>query len=1486
MLTLSNQNKNKNFNKTTLVDKKVEQETISQAGSKENSFAAPMSRATDATTLLDTVNHNTTIINHPSQSLNNIATSSSSQNRTAIPPSSLSTLSTPSSQLSSSLSALSAPPQIIETTSIKQRSKSKVVATPAAKLQSTESSTRLHKSLRKAEFKTSMKPSRPIPHRKFNASKRARRPKAAPASDSDEQFADKTSTSALQRHSQHSIIDPDFDEKYSSPLFTAHARPPNSSTAIVERQMKSLVHLTLPPTPIPIDDELRPDSSPGLDCATVPSAALTRQPSDVSMAVDSAVSSAAVTPRVNIVDEDGQATLHPPRRTGSRSSSRLKQLSHVGLESVVAVVDTDVFMANSRVSKSKQDLQQRIQRQMNFAKQQRRIQLQKQQQEKDLDRIKPHYGGTHFVSREKDLKKSYDRVQQPDCEDLVVDKNSSPELLLMRKSCLMHKILINYSRYCKRTVARASQVEFISGSSRILRAYSEASKTSDIELMTFRLADFLGQARILLGQHKHASRAGNSNKSSRQRKEIEKQNEYNSLMAQHLASNSRSMLSVTSARANFRSKKAELEHKQQELKALSDAVKASPLVDNVISASDNAAASEHSDDDHDFDELDVDGQTIELPTRVRSSINLVRDGHALRAARRLTQNSEPISVLDNLELEQMRELHPGLGESAADLPRVSACDTSFITVDMNILHKMIRRLNNGSAPGLSGWTFDMLNTISQDNVCLEGIKCIVSDIINGKLPLAARDMILSSQLIAIPKKDSSKIRPIAVGECIYRLAATYAMSLVRGKYDHLNEHQYGVSIPGGAEQMIHEIQQELSQPNKIAILVDFANAFNSINRAAVLDTVYENETLSPLWNTVNFAYGRSTKLWTRDADIEQHFSHTITSNQGVRQGDPLSSLLFSLAIHRLLESIESKHQVKVRAYLDDVVIVGKPTACASALTDLMNQSKSELNLQVQPDKSMIVHFSQTKLSAPLQRLSSEHHIQVRNGKQATQLLGGFIGEDDDAVSTELQSLVAEKHDIFFETLSEPLLSRQLAMTLLRLVAAPKMNYLLRTHSPARIEAAAQSFSQMVITTFQLKFDIEQTLDQCDTAIQQRFFQQISLPISKTGFGLRDVISLSPACYISSIESAFKCKPAFWQSALESKHQSSLKNNINDCIKEMIELIGKDKVKELLPFRVDDSSNWISRSELSEKNNRLRLQKVLSSAIDKQNHQQMLDSLPSNDKLLRRHYECLAAASAHNWLKCLPTHVHLELSDEAMKRAACQRLFIAPSRWVSDVKLTKCPLCDVDIEQGNFFHSDSCTRINKSARHNRIRDLWAKCCNDWKITCSTEPKFRCPDDEKRPDLELLLRDKPTLVDITIIDPLSNTNIKVRKDVDAACRAAAAAKVHKYKDINKDHYHFVPLVFTTYGGRASETEELISDLTFRASVGEQCVYDPRETLYQLTHGISVILAESSLNSHHEWRTQVIRNVGLVRPAGAAAAANLRRAETDVLMSVGQA
>src|ERR1700734_2964527 len=75
----------------------------------------------------------------------------------------------------------------------------------------------------------------------------------------------------------------------------------------------------------------------------------------------------------------------------------------------------------------------------------------------------------------------------------------------------------------------------------------------------------------------------------------------------------------------------------------------------------------------------------------------------------------------------------------------------------------MRKVANGSAPGPSGWTGELIKALVGDADCLAGLVALVEDIINGDLDDSARKFLLSSSLIA-SEKDSGGFRPIAIGD--------------------------------------------------------------------------------------------------------------------------------------------------------------------------------------------------------------------------------------------------------------------------------------------------------------------------------------------------------------------------------------------------------------------------------------------------------------------------------------------------------------------------------------------------------------------------------------------------------------------------------------------------------------------------------------------------------------------------------------------------
>ena len=89
------------------------------------------------------------------------------------------------------------------------------------------------------------------------------------------------------------------------------------------------------------------------------------------------------------------------------------------------------------------------------------------------------------------------------------------------------------------------------------------------------------------------------------------------------------------------------------------------------------------------------------------------------------------------------------------------------------------------------------------------------------------------------------------------------------------------------------------------VKLDFANAFNSVRRDAVLEAVALH--VPELLAYTTSAYGA--------ASILQFGDEQIISQEGIQQGDPLGPLLFSLALNGPLQDLDSEF---VSGYLNDV----------------------------------------------------------------------------------------------------------------------------------------------------------------------------------------------------------------------------------------------------------------------------------------------------------------------------------------------------------------------------------------------------------------------------------------------------------------------------------------------------------------------------------------------------------------------------------------
>ena len=138
-----------------------------------------------------------------------------------------------------------------------------------------------------------------------------------------------------------------------------------------------------------------------------------------------------------------------------------------------------------------------------------------------------------------------------------------------------------------------------------------------------------------------------------------------------------------------------------------------------------------------------------------------------------------------------------------------------------------------------------------------------------------------------------------MAELFYRIAAVRSVrSVADSAGSLLAPHQYGVGVPGGCEHVVHCMQHSLTSTadgrRLAAVKVDIANAFNTCQRPRLLTTLFNTPQLADIHRIADWAYSQPTLL------IPQRKGGTDTASfiqsvNGVRQGDPLSSLLFCIS---------------------------------------------------------------------------------------------------------------------------------------------------------------------------------------------------------------------------------------------------------------------------------------------------------------------------------------------------------------------------------------------------------------------------------------------------------------------------------------------------------------------------------------------------------------------------------------------------------------
>ena len=244
-------------------------------------------------------------------------------------------------------------------------------------------------------------------------------------------------------------------------------------------------------------------------------------------------------------------------------------------------------------------------------------------------------------------------------------------------------------------------------------------------------------------------------------------------------------------------------------------------------------------------------------------------------------------------------------------------------LQMEEIEMAISKLKKGTSPGPDGLTSELYqqHAFSFANILLPLFQSAFSF---AKMPKSFNKAIIK----LLPKETESLLpndyRPISLINTDQKILSHVIAGRLKPVLSEVIENEQHAYLPNRSiHQAILEIRLRLrkSKPKVVASTIDFSKAFDRVDRKYMFQILRKIGCPSQLISLIESLYCNSKS----SVAINGFNSREIKQKRGVRQGCPLSALLFILALEPLLNQIRestyfSKLETRSVAYADDLTV--------------------------------------------------------------------------------------------------------------------------------------------------------------------------------------------------------------------------------------------------------------------------------------------------------------------------------------------------------------------------------------------------------------------------------------------------------------------------------------------------------------------------------------------------------------------------------------
>lgn len=337
--------------------------------------------------------------------------------------------------------------------------------------------------------------------------------------------------------------------------------------------------------------------------------------------------------------------------------------------------------------------------------------------------------------------------------------------------------------------------------------------------------------------------------------------------------------------------------------------------------------------------------------------NLLRKDKKAALREILSENADIIMPPPDNMLEYWRVLMDSSGTDLPSGPSKVNRELELLWAPITLQEIKDSKVDNQSAAGLDGVSPRKWNNIDP-HLKLLLFDCLLK---KGRLP----NELARARTIFIPKKMAGLLqpqdfRPLSITSVVVRQFHKILARRIQHHYDFDFRQRAFMPVDGTIENIsvLAELMSDARYNNRELHLasLDVAKAFDSVSTSAILHCLRKIGCPLSFTNYVSDLYSESSTVLQFMGRNE-----TVQVNRGVRQGDPLSPMLFNLVMEQVIKTLNVDvgyqiGEVKVSgiAYADDVILTAQSAVGLQGNLNRFVDGLSKFSMNINTNKSGVL----------------------------------------------------------------------------------------------------------------------------------------------------------------------------------------------------------------------------------------------------------------------------------------------------------------------------------------------------------------------------------------------------------------------------------------------------------------------------------------------------------------------------------------------------